>query len=82
MPQYVVAVKNTHSTTEEMLDVVFSMRSVSYQIVCNERIIRSSHEQKFGHGTGWDLKPRMTVLAKGISSFLDQLVFPRISCYV
>jgi hypothetical protein len=26
--------RNTHETTEELLDAVFSMRSVSYQILC------------------------------------------------
>jgi hypothetical protein len=32
----VSAITNTHATTE-LLDVVFSMWSVSYQIICSER---------------------------------------------
>jgi hypothetical protein len=37
--RYVPAATNTHKTIEELLDAVFSMRSVSYQIylVCSER---------------------------------------------
>jgi hypothetical protein len=35
--KHVPTATNTHATTEELLDAVFSMSSMSYQVVCSGR---------------------------------------------
>jgi hypothetical protein len=62
LSKHVPTAINTHATTEELFDMLFSIRSVSYK-TCSDTYV-SRRQQNSWSWISRGLKPGMTVLAK------------------